>query len=156
MAPNELCICGDPNELAAIHAACFPEAPWDEAAFASLLSGPGVLALTIAAPDGASGLAVLRVIGTECEIISLGISPGYRRAGRGGALLTGALARAWALGARSFFLEVAEDNEAALRLYRGLGFLRIDQRKNYYRRANSRFCDALVLRLEPAEMQAVE
>jgi len=36
------------------------------------------------------------------------------------------------------FLEVAEDNEAAIHLYRSLGFQPIGRRPAYYRRADGR------------------
>jgi ribosomal-protein-alanine N-acetyltransferase len=49
--------------------------------------------------------------------------------------------------AKRIFLEVAEDNEAALALYRKLGFVELGRRKRYYERAGSEPVDALTLAL---------
>jgi ribosomal-protein-alanine N-acetyltransferase len=49
-------------------------------------------------------------------------------------------------GARALFLEVADDNTAARRLYAARGFVQVGRRANYYRRAAG-LVDALVLRL---------
>ena len=46
------------------------------------------------------------------------------------------------------YLEVAEDNIAARRLYRTLGFTQIGRCRGYYARPASRAVDALTLRRE--------
>jgi Acetyltransferases len=55
-----------------------------------------------------------------------------------------------ASGAQSLFLEVAEDNAAALGLYRSLGFVEVGRRPGYYdaRSGGGKEKQALVLRLE--------
>jgi len=54
-------------------------------------------------------------------------------------------ARPHAAGARRVFLEVAEDNWAARRLYAALGFAPVGRRRNYYRRGQD-FVAALTMR----------
>ena len=49
-------------------------------------------------------------------------------------LLEAAAIHAAALGAEAIFLEVAEDNHAALRLYESFGFYLVGMRPGYYRR----------------------
>ena len=67
---------------------------------------------------------------------------GARARGQGlGRALSAAAAGHAALGAENIFLEVGADNPAALALYAGLGFVRVGQRKAYYRGE-----DALVLK----------
>jgi ribosomal-protein-alanine N-acetyltransferase len=56
------------------------------------------------------------------------------------------VAEAQRQGARTLFLEVAQDNSAARGLYAAHGFVQIGRRANYYRR-RSGLVDALVLRL---------
>jgi ribosomal-protein-alanine N-acetyltransferase len=125
--------------LAALHAACFPQA-WDAAAISALLVTPGSFAY---AHD--DGFVLARVAGGEAEILTLAVTPMARGKGLGRALLQAAISRARELGAQTMFLEVGTDNPAALALYAGLGFAKVGMRKGYYSGT-----DALVLRLSLA------
>lgn len=158
MSDEALRACEDPDLLAALHAESFPQEPWDRAAFETLLAGPGVWALALCSEaDGDPlGFALLRAIGEECEVLTLCVRPMCRGDGHGRVLLTVSLARAQALGCRVFFLEVAEDNPAALGLYRSFEFKTVGRRENYYRRAKSGPVDALVLRLNRDEIKIGE
>jgi ribosomal-protein-alanine N-acetyltransferase len=109
--------------LAALHEAAFPDDPWDEATFATLLADPHVTALI----DERGGLMVLRQVLDEAEIITLGAVP--RRQGIGRALCEAALARP---GLRVLHLEVAATNAPALALYAALGFTPTGRRRAYY------------------------
>jgi ribosomal-protein-alanine N-acetyltransferase len=60
-------------------------------------------------------------------------------------LLASAGDRAGAAGCERLVLEVAEDNEAACGLYRGLGFVDIARRPAYYRRRVGPTVAAIVL-----------
>ena len=51
----------DPAPLAALHAACFPEA-WDAAALKSLLAGPGVFAFTADHRGAMAGFVLARAV----------------------------------------------------------------------------------------------
>ncbi|UEM21183.1 GNAT family N-acetyltransferase [Skermanella mucosa] len=93
------------------------------------------------------GFVLARVAAGEGEIITIGIDSAARRAGAGGALLDAAADTARDCGAESLFLEVAEDNNPALRLYRRRGFLEIGRRPNYYRRIDGAVA-AIVMKLE--------
>jgi tRNA threonylcarbamoyladenosine biosynthesis protein TsaB len=117
---------GDPGALAILHAQAFDH-PWDAAAIADLLAGPGVFAF--AAP---SGFVLARAAGGEAEILTLAVIPAARGRGLGRDLMQAAATHAVTLGATSLFLEVGTDNPAALALYNGLGFMRAGQRKGYY------------------------
>lgn len=124
--------------LAALHAPCFPEEPWPADAFAGLLESPGVFGLIGGADpaeaEPARGFILGRIAADEAEVLTLAVLPEARRAGLGGRLLTAAFAWSAACGVGTLFLEVAEDNPAALALYRGAGFRAVGQRPNYYRR----------------------
>ena len=138
--------------LAALHAACFADglggAVWSPAAIARILALPntfGFLALLDAkaaagaGPDPVpAGLALGRHAVDEAEVLSLGVAPAARRRGLGQALLSALLAQAANRGARRLFLEVAEDNRAALGLYGAFGFARVGRRPGYYRRGGGR------------------
>jgi ribosomal-protein-alanine N-acetyltransferase len=78
-------------------------------------------------------------------VLTLAVDPAHRRSGAGRALVEAVAITAAAAGARSLFLEVASDNQAAMALYGAAGFGRVGQRPAYYRRAAGAV-DALVLR----------
>lgn len=131
--------------LAALHAACLEEA-WPAADIGALLRQPGVFA-ALAVDSAPVGFMLWRVAADEAEILSLGVLPSARRHGIATALLEAATVSLLAAGVASLFLEVAEDNQAALAFYRIHGFGEAGRRSRYYRRAGGREADALVLKL---------
>jgi ribosomal-protein-alanine N-acetyltransferase len=134
----------DALALAAVHAQAFDH-PWPPEAFTELLASPGVFAL--AGVDGEPvALILMRAIAGEAEVLTLAVAPSHRRKGAARALLEAGLGLAAAQGALEAFLEVADDNPAALALYRASGFADAGRRAGYYRREAGRTADALVLR----------
>ncbi|MGE0269664.1 MAG: GNAT family N-acetyltransferase [Alphaproteobacteria bacterium] len=131
--------------LASLHAACLEEA-WPAADIATLLRQPGVFA-ALALDAAPVGFMLWRVAADEAEILSLGVLPAARRHGIATALLDAAVVSLLAAGVASLFLEVAEDNRAALAFYRTRGFGEAGRRSRYYRRKNEQDADALVLKL---------
>jgi ribosomal-protein-alanine N-acetyltransferase len=123
--------------FAALHAGAFPDDTWDAGVFATLLGQPGVIGLL----DERGGFLVLRVAADEAEVLTIGV--GERRRGIGGALMRAGIAAAREAAAGVMYLEVAAGNDAALALYRGLGFRDVGRRKRYYAGGG----DAVVLRL---------
>jgi ribosomal-protein-alanine N-acetyltransferase len=136
----------DAPALAAAHAAAFDH-PWDAAAFTELMAGPGVFALAAGAGPTA-GLILCRVAAGELEVLTIGVDPAARRQGLARALMAAALAAGRQAGAETAFLEVADDNPAAVALYAGLGFRRAGLRRSYYDRGQSPRADAIVMRLD--------
>ena len=129
------------DRLASLHASAF-DASWDATAFSDLLGQAGVMA--IAEPDG---FILIRVVADEAEILTLAVRPGARRSGLGRSLVDRAAASAAAAGADRVFLEVADDNAAALALYARCGFRQVGARPRYYARADGSHHDALLLSL---------
>lgn len=139
----------DIDRLAEMQATCFHE-PWGAASIAKTLSLPGSFALFLkeTTPAGriSAGFAILQVVADQADILTFGVIPGLRRRGYARRLLEGALDEAASLGAKSVFLEVAEDNPAGLRLYLGVGFETIGRRQGYYRDSNGRKIAAVTMR----------
>jgi len=133
--------------LASLHRQCFEDA-WDEASFRSLLAGQGVFALTAkdASATESQAFILIQVAAGQSEILSIGTVPHARRSGLARVLLGEAAAEALARKAQEMFLEVAEDNAAALALYTAAGFASAGRRRLYYRRPGGLLVDALMLR----------
>jgi [ribosomal protein S18]-alanine N-acetyltransferase len=130
--------------IAALHEQCFDEA-WSAESITGLLAMPGTFGLIALGSVGPVGFILCRVAGDECEVLALGVIPADRRTGVAGAILDAALANASGRGARRVFLEVAEDNRAALGLYSVHGFAHVGRRAGYYGGAAGTKGDALIL-----------
>jgi ribosomal-protein-alanine N-acetyltransferase len=139
--------------LAALHASSLEE-PWSRRELALFLDQPGTFAMIASAGDTPTeaplGLALCRATAEDSELIALGVVPSGRHRGAGRALVETALKRLAALGATKVFLEVAEDNASARRLYDSFGFVEVGLRKDYYQRPATANASALVLRLDIA------
>jgi ribosomal-protein-alanine N-acetyltransferase len=101
---------------------------------------------TDAADDTPIGFALASGAADERELLSIGVLPEYRRSGIGRQLVETIIAESTKRGAARLFLEVAEDNAAAQRLYRNLGFFAVGRRPGYYRRKSGPAVAALTLR----------
>ena len=127
--------------LAALHATAFNR-PWSQDAFEVFLGDPAVAGLIV----GGDGFILWRAVAGEAEILTLAVSPPARRQGIARALLAGAAVRAAQTPADWMFLEVSDQNSAALALYRGAGFEVSGRRKGYYETENQPQ-DAVIMRL---------
>lgn len=136
--------------------AAFDE-PYGEPAVRSLLAAPAAWSL-VAEPEedgggpGLAGFVIATTAADEAEVLTLAVAPRWRRRGVARALVESALAEAAARGGAVMFLEVGEDNRAARALYARLGFEAVARRAGYYRRADRRPVDAVVMRrrIDPA------
>jgi len=129
---------------AALHAGCFASA-WNETAMAELLAMPGSFGIIARIGEQPVGLVVALAVGTEAEILTLGVLPTCRRRGIARRLLAAVADRLTGAGCRRLLLEVAEDNLAARALYGALGFAEIGHRPSYYRRSPGTAAAAIVL-----------
>jgi len=127
--------------VAAIERIAFSD-PWSVSDFDECLAA-GVPVLVATDASGVVGYIVARGVADEGEILNLAVGDRYQRRGVGRALVRAALESLAASGAETVYLEVRESNDAARRLYQGLGFEILARRKNYYRQPDEA---ALVLR----------
>ncbi|MEO9130136.1 MAG: GNAT family N-acetyltransferase [Sphingomonas sp.] len=105
---------------------------WTRNQCLGILALPGVW-LTIAALDGVpAGFALCRLIADEAELLLLATVPAMRRRGVASALLRSVIADSVQEGARKLHLEVREGNDA-IKLYQGTAFIKVGERRNYYR-----------------------
>jgi len=121
--------------LAELHKTIFT-APWDQSwsaeSLAQILAMPGTCGWLLEQGSLPLGFVLARFTLDEGEILLTGILPKARSQGHGTRLMRAAIAAAREAGLRKLFLEHAEPNLAAARLYLGLGFAQIGRRPQYY------------------------
>lgn len=135
----------DAEDAAALHLLCFDE-PWQSDLIARVLGTPGGFGMVARRAIGLVGFVLCRSAAGEGEILTLCVAPPLRERGIGRMLLEAAIEEAKRRHLDALFLEVAEDNEIARRLYDKHGFVRVGLRPAYYRLASGRSVDALTLR----------
>lgn len=114
------------DELENLHKACFPNKPWSASDFADLKkSGCDIIA-------SQNGFVVWRVVADEAEIITIGVHPDARKSGIASAMLVIIENDIKKRGGKKIFLEVAENNEPARKLYEANGYKKIGIRPKYY------------------------
>lgn len=139
--------------IAALHAGCFDDS-WNAYTVGQVMRMPGAFGYVAVLSEAASGEADLPVgfalasgAHDERELLSIGVLPDHRRSGIGRQMVQMIIDETIRRGAARLFLEVAEDNEAAQRLYRSMGFFAVGRRPGYYRRKAGPAVGALTLRL---------
>jgi ribosomal-protein-alanine N-acetyltransferase len=78
------------------------------------------------------GLAIFWIVHDEVHVLNVATAPAHRRRGVARAVMDEVLARGKARRCTLATLEVRRSNEAALQLYRTLGFRPVGIRPNYY------------------------
>jgi [ribosomal protein S18]-alanine N-acetyltransferase len=141
----------DIASLIELHQQCWPR-PWSEEAFSNMITGPlteVLVARTTVRPTAIAGFIMAQFIGPESEIFMVATAPAVRGQGIGGKLVDALLDCLGRFGLPLCFLEVAENNFPAQRLYSSRGFDTVGRRKDYYPPENpgSAAIDALVMRL---------
>ena len=95
-----------------------------------------------------NGCLIGRIIDRDAEIINVIIHPDYRRLGKASKLIGTFEKEAKDAGSSRCFLEVAESNNSAKKLYSALGYLKVGQRHNYYKFVDGRKDNAVILSKE--------
>jgi ribosomal-protein-alanine N-acetyltransferase len=133
--------------VASLHALCFDE-PWRPELIRRIIEGPGGFGLFARVDGAVLGFVLCRTTGSDGEVLSLGVTPAERNRGIARSLMKAATDAARDRGLRHLYLEVAEDNTSARRLYAAIGFMQVGRRCGYYKRAENTNVDALTLRRE--------
>lgn len=132
------------TDLAAIHGRVFSSS-WGAADMDSFLAHPGACALVAERGPEAIGFILGRIAADEAEILTLAVAPNERRRGAGRTLVGSLIDLLRHERVTCLILEVAASNQAALGLYRGLGFGEVGRRSAYYPCAGAAFDDAVVM-----------
>lgn len=136
----------DLDAIAALHQSLFSP-HWTRDDFAALMEQSGSVALLALLPEEArpAGFLLGRVISDEAEILTVGVARAWQRRGISTRLVSTFAGRVAERGATRIFLEVAEDNDAARRLYTAQRFCEVGRRPGYYERPSAPPVDALIM-----------
>ena len=126
--------------LSSIHHAAFSSG-WSHVEIAEMLCIAGTQGLIAEIASEPVGMALIRTLAEQAEILTIATIPTRQRTGIGAKLLNQAIAAARGLGARTLFLEVAHSNTVALNLYAKAGLTETGRRKGYYSNGD----DAIVM-----------
>ncbi len=142
IAPTHL---RDAPAIAALHTASFHRG-WSDGEVENLLLDGQVLAHSLRVNGTIAGFVMSRCAADEAEILSIAVTSRYQGRGFARKLLQLHMGRLAALGVKTLFLEVAENNRPAIALYRKAGFRDVAKRPNYYPVPGGSAAAALVLR----------
>jgi ribosomal-protein-alanine N-acetyltransferase len=131
-----------PEALAELHALCFTTPrPWRADEFSDLLQTRGTFLIS-----HTNGFALGRIAGPEAELLTIAVHPDAQNAGHGARLVDDFLCKAATSGAKDIFLEVAENNQAAIALYLKSGFTEVAKRREYFKQINGPALTALIFK----------
>lgn len=134
----------DVARVASLERALFGPGAWSRAMLQEELAAPGRAYVAAVGGGDVVGYAGI-ALGSDAEIMTIGVDEPWRRRGIGAALLGAMLDAARAAGCRRVFLEVRTDSEGPRRLYERAGFRGVAIRRGYYQPED---VDALVMRLD--------
>ena len=135
----------DAAPISALHGASFRRG-WSEDEIEGLLTDRSVLGHRAMIGSRFAGFILSRMAADEAEILSVAVAARFQGRSIAGGLLRHHLGRLMAFGVHKVFLEVEENNIAALKLYRRAGFVEAGRREGYYPKAAGKSVAALVLR----------
>ncbi|MEM9331489.1 MAG: ribosomal protein S18-alanine N-acetyltransferase [Pseudomonadota bacterium] len=144
----------DLSAISEIHRASFDRG-WSDGEFAALLAQDNYFCL-VARKSGTNeklpyGFVLIKRVLDEAEVISIATVPKARRRGLARQLMDAAIRQLNADRVKLLFLEVDNQNQAAVHLYKRLGFKEIGSRQGYYENktaGRNKRSSALVMQLE--------
>ncbi len=104
--------------------------PWDEKSWEQVFDSASERFILL----GDDGFALFDINGADsfAHLLKILINPDKRGTGLGRAILSEALEILKRQGVKTFFLEVEENNDSAIRLYQTAGFKIIHKKKHFY------------------------
>lgn len=135
----------DAAAITSIERDAFDADAWSEGLVDLELTAPGRVVVAAEQDDVLVGYASAAVIADVADLTRIAVRPSGRRSGVARSLLGALVAEAAERGAQRMMLEVGETNEAALGLYRSVGFTEVARRPDYYGCGR----DAVVMELAP-------
>ncbi len=130
------------DQIVELDAFCFPDGSWSKDVWRGLFDHHQLQVYLSFRQCQPVGYLALSLLSPDSELLRLAVKGTTRRQGIGSDLLSRMIHEVKNGGVETIFLEVREDNLPACSFYRARGFVKIAERKNYYR---SPPCSALIL-----------
>lgn len=122
------------------------DSPWSAEEITKDVTAGGNIYVAVAeCREEKAGYGEIRMVAGEAQIYNIAIAPEFRREGIGEALLRHMINKAEEEGCTLVTLEVRGGNDAAMSLYRKLGFREVGRRKGYYAKGGE---DAVLMDLD--------
>ncbi len=137
--------------LARIHSIAFEDhdgQKWDSKTFEELFNIRGTTGYILKKNDQPIGFILIRHLYDVVEIITFCILPRWCKNGYATYLLKSIIKSLKQKAFKRVFLEVRENNKAAVGLYQKCSFVQIGRREGYYSNSRSYKNDSLVMKLE--------
>jgi len=136
------------DRLYEIETECFKQEAFGKQQIVHLLTDYNSISLVAKSDDEIAGF-IIGVIYSEGNafvghVLTIDVSPAYRRQGIGLKLLQEIEKLFMGKGVRTCCLEVREHNVAALRLYEKCGYKKVSKLKNYYGNANGIYLEKVL------------
>lgn len=129
-----------------LHTRAFPEAEvWSAWALQDTLALSTTLGLATEEEGQLSGMIIVQKVPPDADILTMCVHPEKQRQGLATHLLNGMLGLLGPAGVSKLYLDVAEDNDAAIAFYESSGFLADGRRKGYYQREGGVQMDAILM-----------
>jgi len=126
----------DLDTLYTIEQQCFTKEAWSKKQIALFVESSESISLTARTDDKVVGFVIGSVNQYDGmklgHILTIDVLPKHRRKGIGMTLLKSIEQEFKDIGVKVSFLEVRQDNLAAMRLYRKAGYVQVERLKNYY------------------------
>nr|WP_070960898.1 N-acetyltransferase [Hyphomonas sp. Mor2] len=136
----------DAVRISRLHAAAFPaNQAWVASQFESLLGQANVHARAITDKSDLLSILIVQIAADQAEILTLATAPHCRQQGHAARLLMGVEGELINRGFAVWLLDVAEDNEAAIKFYTRTGFQVDGRRRGYYKRLEGKRVDAILM-----------
>lgn len=116
--------------------------PWSQKSFEDACQSEDNIYLVCEMNGQIAGYCGLWTVLGEGNITNMAVSGGFRRLGIAEALMKEMEERGMSKNVVTYFLEVRKSNEAAVNLYKKMGYVQIGVRKNFYEKPVE---DALVM-----------
>jgi ribosomal-protein-alanine N-acetyltransferase len=129
----------------------FPS-PWGRESFEHEMRNPVSRFWGILSDNGLVAYICFWVAAGEIHLMNIAVHPEMRKRGLGRALMEKLIQTGFEEGVRKIWLEVRPSNEAARRLYSGMGFTEVGQRRRYYTDTGE---DAIVMALVLGPLEVV-
>jgi ribosomal-protein-alanine N-acetyltransferase len=131
--------------LAALHLTSF-DRPWSAVEFGQMLGHPGTHGfIALAERYTPLGFILARSVVDEAEILTMCVDPQHRGQKIAARLLAFIMTAYIGSGIDKIFLEVAQDNLAAIDLYQKCGFNAVGERPGYYRKQGKKAKKAIIM-----------